>query len=128
EDLDRFETTRPHKTGQNIVGVALIIDHQNGARHGQDPKSLREFHGFLNLTTRSRMALPIVSRRAVPDKALHQVASRLLGTSMLGNTHVALRLVESIPKKTPILRHFRLEGLGLPDYPLARRQVEKCTD
>ncbi len=37
-DLDRFETTRPHEMGQDVIGVALIVDHQNSARHGQNPK------------------------------------------------------------------------------------------
>ena len=45
ENLDRLETTRLHQTGQNVVGVALIIDDQNGARHGQNSKSLRESDG-----------------------------------------------------------------------------------
>ncbi len=35
EYLDRFETTSLHKIGQDIVGVALIVDDQNGARHGE---------------------------------------------------------------------------------------------
>ncbi len=41
EDLDRFETLGPHEMGQDIIGVGLIVNHQNGARHGQDPKRLR---------------------------------------------------------------------------------------
>ncbi len=39
--LERFETLGPHEMGQDVIGVALIVNHQNGARHGQDPKGLR---------------------------------------------------------------------------------------
>ncbi len=44
EDLDGFKPLSLHQTGQDIVGVALIIDDQDRARHGQNSNGLREFN------------------------------------------------------------------------------------
>ena len=46
EELDRLESASPDEAGQDIVGVALIVDDQNGARHGQNSKGLREIDRF----------------------------------------------------------------------------------
>ena len=50
-NLDRFEAANPNETGQNIVGVALIVDDQNGARHGENSKKPRNLDRFLSLAT-----------------------------------------------------------------------------
>ena len=49
--LDRYEVASPNETGQNIVGVALIVNDQNGARHGENSKKLRNLERFLSLAT-----------------------------------------------------------------------------
>jgi hypothetical protein len=40
--LYRFETTGLYKIGQDIVSVALIVDDQNGARHGEKLEETEE--------------------------------------------------------------------------------------
>ena len=40
--LDRFEAACANQTGEDIVGIALIVDDQNGARHGQHSRRRRQ--------------------------------------------------------------------------------------
>ena len=69
-ELDRYEIAGPDETGQDIIGVALIVDDQNGARHGQNSKSLRKLARFLALTTTKDVAQFIFTRQGKGGKGL----------------------------------------------------------
>jgi hypothetical protein len=40
--LNRFKPASLHKIGQDIISVALIVDDQNGARHGEKLEETEE--------------------------------------------------------------------------------------
>ena len=77
EELDRLEVAGLHQAGQDIVGVALIVDDQNGARHGQSSKGLRKIDRFLSCTTMEDVVFSIVTRRAQAWQGFETVDHRL---------------------------------------------------
>ena len=74
-ELDRFEVASPNETGQDIVGVALIVDDQNGARHGQNSKKQPNSDPVLSLPTTADMAHFIFTRRSKRGKGLEPTRS-----------------------------------------------------
>src|SRR5208283_973364 len=73
--LDRFEVASPNEAGQNIVGVALIVDDQNGAPHGENSKKPRNLERFLFLATIDGDLCSIFARASKRDKGLESTSS-----------------------------------------------------
>ena len=71
----------PGPAGQDIVGVALIVDDQHGARHGQSSKGLRKIDRFLSCTTTEDMVLSIVTRQPRHGKSLQRTMTVLRPTN-----------------------------------------------
>src|SRR5208283_4972323 len=73
-NLNRFEVASPNETGQNIVAVALIVDDQNGARHGENSKKPRNLERFLSLATIDGNLCAIFTRASKRDKGLQSTS------------------------------------------------------